>query len=64
MQVVKRNGELQEVKFDNITQRIRVLCDGLDSKYVDPVPITQKVVEGLYNGISTSELDTLAAETC
>ena len=64
MYVVKRNGEHQEVKFDNITQRIRVLCDGLDSKYVDPVPITQKVVEGLYNGISTSELDTLAAETC
>mmetsp|Transcript_53216 Transcript_53216/g.156754 ORF Transcript_53216/g.156754 Transcript_53216/m.156754 type:complete len:806 (-) Transcript_53216:243-2660(-) len=64
MYVVKRDGQQQEVKFDNITQRIRVLCDGLDSKYVDPVPITQKVVEGLYNGISTSELDTLAAETC
>jgi len=64
MYVVKRDGQHQEVKFDNITQRIRVLCDGLDSKYVDPVPITQRVVEGLYNGISTSELDTLAAETC
>merc|ERR1719166_960592 len=62
--VVKRNGEHQEVKFDNITKRIRALCEGLDAKYVDPVPITQKVIEGFYQGISTSEIDTLAAETC
>ena len=45
--VTKRNGEHQEVKFDNITKRIRVLCSGLDSKYVDAVPITQKVIEGV-----------------
>eukprot|EP00421_Protoceratium_reticulatum_P018734 CAMPEP_0168380968 /NCGR_PEP_ID=MMETSP0228-20121227/12634_1 /TAXON_ID=133427 /ORGANISM="Protoceratium reticulatum, Strain CCCM 535 (=CCMP 1889)" /LENGTH=409 /DNA_ID=CAMNT_0008394051 /DNA_START=66 /DNA_END=1291 /DNA_ORIENTATION=- len=64
MFVVKRGGQQQEVKFDNITKRIRQLCDGLDPKYVDPVPITQKVIEGFYNGISTSEVDTLAAETC
>jgi ribonucleoside-diphosphate reductase alpha subunit len=64
MCVVKRDGSKQEVKFDNITMRLRALCDGLDPKYVDPVPITQKVVEGFYNGISTSEIDTLAAETC
>jgi len=64
MFVVKRDGQHQEVKFDNITKRIRVLCDGLDSKFVDPVPITQKVIEGFYNGITTSEVDTLAAETC
>merc|ERR1712190_536086 len=59
-----RNGDHQEVKFDNITQRIRVLCEGLDAKYVNPVPITQKVIEGFYTGITTSEIDTLAAETC
>jgi len=64
MYILKRNGEKQEVKFDNITKRMRNLCDGLDAKYVDPVPITQKVVEGFYNGISTAEIDTLAAETC
>jgi len=64
MYIVKRDGKHQEVKFDNITKRIRALCDGLDSKYVDPVPITQKVIEGFYTGISTSEIDTLAAETC
>merc|ERR1719506_356979 len=64
MYVLKRNGQRQEVKFDNITKRIRALCDGLDEKYVDPVPITQKVIEGFYTGITTSEVDTLAAETC
>eukprot|EP00425_Heterocapsa_triquetra_P000787 CAMPEP_0195052928 /NCGR_PEP_ID=MMETSP0448-20130528/2220_1 /TAXON_ID=66468 /ORGANISM="Heterocapsa triquestra, Strain CCMP 448" /LENGTH=63 /DNA_ID=CAMNT_0040082163 /DNA_START=41 /DNA_END=228 /DNA_ORIENTATION=- len=63
MHVVKRDGQHQEVKFDNITNRIQVLCGGLDSKYVDPAPIARKVVEGLYDGISTAELDTLAAET-
>merc|ERR1719356_1819465 len=64
MHVVKRNGEQQEVRFDSITKRIRNLCEGLDPKYVDPVPVTQKVIKGFYNGISTSEVDTLAAETC
>jgi len=64
MYVFKRDGQKQEVKFDSITTRIRRLCDGLDSKYIDPVPITQKVIEGFYAGISTSEIDTLAAETC
>jgi len=64
MYVVKRDGQRQEVKFDSITKRIRMLCEGLDTKYVDPVPVTQKVIEGFYNGISTAEVDTLAAETC
>jgi len=64
MHVVKRDGKHQEVKFDSITNRIRALCDGLDPKYIDPVPVTQKVIEGFYNGMPTSEIDTLAAETC
>ncbi|CAE8618306.1 unnamed protein product, partial [Polarella glacialis] len=64
MTVLKRDGQKQEVKFDNITKRLRTLCDGLDTKFIDPVLITQKVVEGFYNGITTSEVDTLAAETC
>merc|ERR1719198_2171682 len=64
MHVVKRSGEQQEVKFDSITERIRSLCAGLDPKFVDAVKITQKVAEGFYSGISTSEIDTLAAETC
>mmetsp|Transcript_32138 Transcript_32138/g.51273 ORF Transcript_32138/g.51273 Transcript_32138/m.51273 type:complete len:808 (+) Transcript_32138:89-2512(+) len=64
MYVVKRDGQRQEVKFDNITKRIQALCEGLDTKYVQPASITQKVIEGFYKAISTSEIDTLAAETC
>eukprot|EP00413_Alexandrium_margalefii_P017900 CAMPEP_0204530348 /NCGR_PEP_ID=MMETSP0661-20131031/10568_1 /ASSEMBLY_ACC=CAM_ASM_000606 /TAXON_ID=109239 /ORGANISM="Alexandrium margalefi, Strain AMGDE01CS-322" /LENGTH=812 /DNA_ID=CAMNT_0051536437 /DNA_START=53 /DNA_END=2491 /DNA_ORIENTATION=+ len=64
MYVIKRDGQHQEVKFDNITKRIHQLCNGLAPDYVDPAAVTQKVVEGFYNGISTSEIDTLAAETC
>jgi ribonucleoside-diphosphate reductase alpha subunit len=64
MHIVKRDGSQQEVRFDSITNRIRNLCNGLDPKFVDPVPVTQKVIEGFYNGISSSEIDTLAAETC
>merc|ERR1719336_2341628 len=64
MYVVKRDGKHQDVKFDNVTKRIHALCDGLDQKYIDPVEITQKVIQGIFSGISTSEIDTLAAETC
>jgi len=64
MYVVKRSGQHEEVKFDNITKRLRAHCDGLDPKYIDPVPVTQKVIEGFYTGISTNEIDKLAAETC
>jgi len=64
MYVVKRDGRHQDVMFDSITKRIRTLCNGLDTKYIDPACITQKVVEGFHNGISTSDIDTLAAETC
>merc|ERR1719359_2810001 len=64
MYIIKRDGKHQEVRFDNITKRIRALCEGLEPKYIEPVAITQKVVEGFYNGIKTSEIDTLAAETC
>lgn len=62
--IVKRDGRDQEMEFDNITKRISGLCGGLDPAYVDPIPITQKVVEGLYSGISSAEIQTLAAETC
>eukprot|EP00435_Cladocopium_sp_Y103_P049916 s129_g15.t1 len=63
MYVLKRDGSQQEVKFDSITQRLRPLCEGLDPEYIDPVAVTRKVIEGFYNGISTAEVDTLAAET-
>jgi len=64
MYVVKRDGSHQEVKFDAITRRLAALCEGLDASFVDPVPVTQKVIEGFYKGMGTSEIDGLAAETC
>jgi len=64
MYVLKRDGQRQSVKFDNISKRISDLCEGLSPDYIDPVAITKKVIEGFYGGISTAEIDILAAETC
>eukprot|EP00567_Pseudictyota_dubia_P004422 CAMPEP_0197436222 /NCGR_PEP_ID=MMETSP1175-20131217/3696_1 /TAXON_ID=1003142 /ORGANISM="Triceratium dubium, Strain CCMP147" /LENGTH=821 /DNA_ID=CAMNT_0042965459 /DNA_START=105 /DNA_END=2570 /DNA_ORIENTATION=- len=63
MFVVKRNGRRESVYFDKITSRITKLCYGLDPKHVDPIIISQKVVQGVYPGVTTVELDELAAET-
>ena len=63
MQVLKRNGKREEVSFDKITARVKKLCYSLDSKFVDPIEIARKVITGLFNGVTTSELDNLAAET-
>lgn len=64
MYVIKRNGEHQEVKLDNITKRIKELCYGLNDQFIDPAAITIKIVSGFHNKISTSDIDILAAETC
>ncbi|KAJ3658911.1 hypothetical protein Zmor_010625 [Zophobas morio] len=61
--VCKRDGRREEVYLDKITFRIQKLCYGLNMDYVDPVSITLKVLSGLYPGITSVELDTLAAET-
>ncbi len=61
MFVVKRDGRKESVKFDKITARIQKLCYGLDP-LVDSVSVTMKVIEGLYDGVTTIELDNLAAE--
>ncbi|MFY8033434.1 MAG: ribonucleoside-diphosphate reductase subunit alpha [Flexibacteraceae bacterium] len=63
MQVVKRDGRRETVKFDKITARIQNLCYGLDANYVDPILVARKVIDGLYDGVTTTELDNLAAET-
>ena len=63
MYVYTRSEEKEPVKFDKITERISNLCFGLNSEYVDPIIIAQKVIEGIYDGITTKELDNLAAET-
>mmetsp|Transcript_3012 Transcript_3012/g.4950 ORF Transcript_3012/g.4950 Transcript_3012/m.4950 type:complete len:147 (-) Transcript_3012:20-460(-) len=64
MKVVKRDGSEEAVQFDKISTRIRALCDGLNPDYVDAIPVTKKVVEGLHAGITTTQIDELAAETC
>lgn len=61
MYVLKRDGRKEPVMFDKITARIRKLCYGLNI-LVDPVKISMRVIEGLYDGVTTSELDNLAAE--
>nr|WP_315145380.1 ribonucleoside-diphosphate reductase subunit alpha [uncultured Flavobacterium sp.] len=62
MYVVKRDGHKEPVMFDKITDRIKKLCYGLNG-LVEPVKVAMRVIEGLYDGVSTSELDNLAAET-
>ena len=61
MYVLKRDGRKEAVKFDKITARIQKLCYGL-SELVIPTSVAMKVIEGIYEGVSTSELDSLAAE--
>ncbi|XP_046448198.1 ribonucleoside-diphosphate reductase large subunit-like [Daphnia pulex] len=63
MFVLKRGGRQEDVHFDKITSRIQKLCYGLNSDFVDPTAITMKVINGLYPGVTTVELDNLAAET-
>src|SRR6478752_5629824 len=62
MNVIKRDGRTESVKFDKITARIAKLSYGL-STLVDPIDVAKKVIEGLYDGVTTTELDNLAAET-
>ena len=62
MRVLKRDNRKEAVKFDKITARIEKLCYGL-SEYVDPVAVAKRVIDGVYDGVTTAELDNLAAET-
>ncbi|CCC70405.1 hypothetical protein NCAS_0E03350 [Naumovozyma castellii] len=64
MYVIKRDGRKEPVKFDKITARISRLCYGLDPNRIDAVKVTQRIISGVYEGVTTSELDNLAAETC
>ncbi len=63
MFVIKRNQKKESVKFDKITARIEKLCYGLDRRFVNSIDVAKKVIEGLYDGVTTTELDNLAAET-
>jgi ribonucleoside-diphosphate reductase alpha chain len=63
MKVKKRDGSLEEMRYDKITKRISILCHDLNMEYIDPTYVTLKVTQGIYDGITTIELDKLAAET-
>src|SRR3989338_1764127 len=61
MLVVKRDGRQETVKFDKVTARIQKLCYSLNP-LVQPVEVAKKVIQGIYDGVTTSELDNFAAE--
>ena len=63
MQVVNRKGEREDVRFDAILEKMSGLTDGLDTNWVDAANLTKLTIEGLYDGVTTRELDQLAAET-
>jgi ribonucleoside-diphosphate reductase alpha chain len=63
MQVKKRDGSFEPVKLDKIVMRIKKQTYGLSADYVDPMEVAKKVVSGIYDGVTTKELDNLAAET-
>ncbi len=63
MFVVKRDGRKESVKFDKITARITKLCYNLDP-IVDSTLVAMRVIEGIYDGVTTVQLDNLAAEVC
>lgn len=62
MHVIKRNGRQESIKFDKVTARIQKLSYSL-SPLVNPIDVAKKVIEGIYDGVPTTELDNLAAET-
>ncbi|MFC4262963.1 ribonucleoside-diphosphate reductase subunit alpha [Ferruginibacter yonginensis] len=63
MQVIKRNGKKEAVHFDKITSRVMKLSYGLQLKSDDIIEIAKKVVAGIYDNVTTTELDNLSAET-
>tara|TARA_B100000989_G_scaffold59232_3_gene40417 strand:- start:919 stop:3312 length:2394 start_codon:yes stop_codon:yes gene_type:complete len=63
LQVIKRNGEKEDVRFDAIQEKLVKLSHDLNKDWVDPGILTKLVIEGLYDGVTTAELDELAAET-
>src|SRR5688572_33023167 len=62
MLVIKRDGRRESVKFDKVTARIEKLCYGLQMDFVSPIEVAKKVIDGIYDGVTTVELDNLAAE--
>jgi len=63
MKIIKRNGKSENIKFDKILARIKKQTYDLDVKFIQPVEVAQKVISGLYDGVTSKEIDQLAAET-
>jgi ribonucleoside-diphosphate reductase alpha chain len=63
MQVINRKGEREDVRFDAIHDKLKSLTYGLNNEWIDPGHVTKLTIEGLYDGVTTRELDQLAAET-
>ena len=63
LQVVNRKGEREDVRFDAIMEKLTKLSEGLDPVWIDPTHVAKLTIEGLYDGVTTRELDQLAAET-
>lgn len=63
MYVIKRDGRQEAVHLDKITVRLKKLSYGLNPEHCEPVLVAQKVCMGVYKGVTTSQLDELAAET-
>ncbi len=64
MYVIKRNGEKEKVMFDKITLRISNLINKHEEEYIDPTIIAMKVINSIYSGITTEELDLESAKIC
>ena len=64
MYVIKRSGDREEVRFDAILKRIERLTDGLDANFIDPAEVSKRTIDGIHDGIKTTELDELAAQVC
>ena len=60
--VIKRGGQTEDVYLYKISSRINKLCYGLDIEHIDPVQVAIKTAGGIYKGVSTVQLDSLAAE--
>ena len=63
MRVIKRSGRIEDMRFDNVTNRIKNLTSGLSDK-CDSQKIAQQVFSSMYDNITTQEIDTLSAEVC
>ena len=63
MRVIKRSGRIEDMRFDNVTNRIKNLTSGLSDK-CDSQKIAQQVFSSMYDNITTQEIDVLSAEIC